>query len=257
MRIFEYEIVLGWLQLIDVQLGVPMVYSFRPLWVTSLILSLLIAFPALAADGDPKRGEKLWRKCSSCHSVGPGARKMVGPHLNDLFGRTVGSNEEYFYSKAMKEAGLGGLAWDEVSIDAFLERPKSFMQNTRMSFAGMRSEQQRADIIAFLKQFSGETDDAVLAEHLQKQDPELPADVLALVGDPDYGEYLSSTCVGCHQLNGQDQGIPSIVGWPKEVFMTVMFSYRSRFRENAVMRQVAGSLNNEEIAALGVYFEKQ
>lgn len=215
-------------------------------------VSLGVTGHAQAADAE--KGERVWKKCRSCHEVGIGAKKKVGPHLNNLMGRVAGSIEGYDYSKAMSDAGTDGLIWTDDTLDEFLTRPKSFIHNTRMSFSGLRDADDRLDLIAFLVEYSddgGEARDV----HLQPADPELPADVLAMVGDRDYGEYLSGTCVGCHQIGGEDVGIPSITGWPAEVFMTVMFSYRSKFRQNPVMQQVAGSLNNEEIAALAAYFK--
>jgi cytochrome c len=224
--------------------------------ILATFLALGVSLPASAEDGDPARGETLWRRCSACHEAGPGARNKVGPHLNDVFGRVAGSVEGFTYSKAMIDAGVDGLVWQDDTLSAFLERPKSFVAKTRMTFPGFKSAQDRADLIAFLRPFSGAQSDATRDAHLKINDPELPAAVLAIPGDRDWGEYLSQTCVTCHQVTGEDKGIPSITGWPKEAFMTAMFSYRDRFRENPVMQQIAGSLNNEEIAALAVYFSE-
>lgn len=217
---------------------------------------LLLAGPAGPVFADsPELGENIWKKCRACHDIGPDAIRKVGPPLNDLLGRTAGTFPEYLYSKAMIDAGEAGLVWNAETLDTFLERPKNVVKKTKMSFAGLRKQADRDNLIAFLAVYS--SDDATVRDkHLRSADPELPAEVLAIEGDPDYGEYLSGTCVGCHQLSGADKGIPSITGWPKKVFMTVMISYRSRFRENQVMQQVAGSLNNEEIAALAAYFQE-
>jgi cytochrome c len=228
-----------------------MSYFARALLV---ILTSSLPVAGAAEDADPQKGEALWRRCSACHEVGPGARNKVGPHLNDLFGRVAGSVADYTYSKAMIDAGADGLAWQDDTLSAFLERPKSFVPKTRMTFPGFRDAQDRADLIAFLRPFSGAQSDAGRDAHLRINDPELPAGVLAIQGDREWGEYLAQTCVTCHQISGADKGIPSITGWPKEAFLTAMFSYRDRFRENPVMQQIAGSLNNEEIAALAAYF---
>ena len=222
--------------------------------ILAAFLALGVSAPVSAEDGDPERGEKLWRRCSACHEAGPGARNKAGPDLNNVFGRTAGTVEGFTYSKAMIDAGADGLVWQEDTLSAFLERPKTFVPKTKMTFPGFRDPQDRADVIAFLKPFSGAADDIARDSHLKINDPELPAAVLAIEGDREWGEYLSQTCVTCHQISGEDKGIPSITGWPKEAFMTAMFSYRDRFRENPVMQQVAGSLNNEEIAALAAYF---
>ena len=76
----------------------------------------------------------------------------------------------------------------------------------------------------------------------------------AIKGDRDLGEYLSAECVTCHQLSGKFEGIPPIVGWPEESFVTIMNEYRGKQRENAVMRNIAAKFSDEEIAALAAYF---
>lgn len=77
----------------------------------------------------------------------------------------------------------------------------------------------------------------------------------AIKGDAAFGEYLSGTCVTCHQASGRSTGgIPPIVAWPEDQFVAVMNSYRSKDRENQVMRTIAAALTDEEIAALAAYF---
>ena len=73
-------------------------------------------------------------------------------------------------------------------------------------------------------------------------------------GDLELGEYLSSQCTTCHQRSGKSNGIPPIVGWDAQSFVAVMQSYKDKERENKVMRNIAGSLSAEEIAALAAYF---
>lgn len=74
-------------------------------------------------------------------------------------------------------------------------------------------------------------------------------------GDKAFGEYLSSLCVTCHQITGRATGgIPPIIAWPDDQFIAVMNAYRSKDRENLVMRNIAGPLTDEEIAALAAYF---
>ena len=73
-------------------------------------------------------------------------------------------------------------------------------------------------------------------------------------GDRDLGEYLSAECVTCHQLSGKFEGIPPIIGWPEDSFVTIMNEYRGKQRENAVMRNIAAKFSDEEISALAAYF---
>lgn len=118
----------------------------------------LVAFAgtASAGEGDPKKGEKVFKKCKACHMVGEKAKKRVGPVLNNLIGRTAGTSEGFKYSKAMKEAGEGGLVWTDENLHKYLEKPKKFVPGNKMAFAGLKKEKDRDDVIAYLKQFSKE-----------------------------------------------------------------------------------------------------
>jgi cytochrome c553 len=74
--------------------------------------------------------------------------------------------------------------------------------------------------------------------------------------DAEFGRWLSSECVTCHLLEGPSQGVPTIVGWPQDVFVQVMEAYRSGERQHDVMNTIAGRYDDEEIAALAAYFEE-
>jgi len=215
------------------------------------VLIILCLSPAAVAAQDLEKGEKVWKKCRSCHEVGLDAKNKTGPHLNNLFGRVAGTTPGAKYSKAMIAAGEEGLIWNEAELDAFLTKPKAYLKKTKMTFSGLKRENDRSNLIAFLKTFS--TDET--ANSGPSKDPQVADDILALVGDKDYGEYLSGTCTSCHQLDGSDAGIPSIVGWVNEDFVTAMHAFKNKSRENPVMQQIAGSLNAEEIAGLAAYFE--
>lgn len=86
------------------------------------------------------------------------------------------------------------------------------------------------------------------------EEPVLSAEVLAIVGDRDYGEYLSSDCKTCHQIDGSYDGIPSITHWYEEDFVIAMHAYKQKLRPHPVMQMMAGRLSDEEIAALAAYF---
>jgi len=73
-------------------------------------------------------------------------------------------------------------------------------------------------------------------------------------GERALGEYLSAECVTCHQISGDYQGIPSIIGWPRESFIEIMNEYGDKTRSNPVMQTIASRLSVEEIAALAGYF---
>ena len=103
---------------------------------------------ALAAEG-----ENVFKKCKACHQVGEDASNRVGPQLNGIVGRAAGTVDGFKYSSALEEAAAGGLVWDPESLAAFLEKPKDFMKGTKMSFAGLRKEDERANVIAYLATF--------------------------------------------------------------------------------------------------------
>jgi len=77
----------------------------------------------------------------------------------------------------------------------------------------------------------------------------------ACAADIAFGEYLAGECVTCHQRSGKTNGIPSIVGWPRESFVAVLNSYRVKERDNVVMQTIAARLKEDEVEALAAYFE--
>lgn len=234
--------------------------------LTAAVVAAALLVPGAAwAEGDASRGEQVFQQCQSCHAVGQGAKNRVGPHLNDLFGRTAGTLEGARFSKGMIRLGADGTVWTAETLDHFLENPRSMVTRTRMSYRGMAAPQDRADVIAYLRQFSASPRDIPEAEPTaDKRNPDVSdrddgfrvaAAILAIQGDPAYGEYLSGECVTCHQATGEDRGIPSITGWPADVFVTVMHAYKDKHRPHPVMQSVASNLADEEIAALAAYFE--
>ena len=205
--------------------------------------------------GDTKNGKALYRQCSGCHEIGAGAKNKVGPQLNGIFGRTAATVEGFRYSNAFQRAGAKGLEWHAEELDVFLEKPKQLVPGTRMSFRGFTKEQDRADVIAYLRLFSDSPADIPEADPTATAtDHDVAPEILALKGDPEYGEYLSSECTTCHRADGADEGIPSIVLWPEENFVVAMHAYKSNRRQHPVMNMVAGRLSDEEIAALAAYF---
>ena len=200
-------------------------------------------------------GERAFRKCKACHQIGKDARNRAGPTLNGVVGRVAASVKDFSYSKAMQAAGKRGLIWNEEELSGYLAKPRAHLKGTKMSFAGLKSDDEIAATIAYLKTFSASPADAAGSDASQAA-PEVALDssVLDIEGDPEYGEYLSSECTTCHQADGGDDGIPSIVRWGEERFVTVMHAYKLGVREHPVMNMVAGRLGNEEIAALAAYF---
>ena len=216
----------------------------------SVAASVFAMRAAAESVGDPDRGRQVYKKCSSCHMVGPEARNRVGPPLNNIMSAKAAGVAGFKYSKALKAAADDGLHWTPETLDAFLEAPKALIPKTKMSFRGLKSEEDRIDLIAYLATFSGGSMAAQVDEGFS-----VSADVLALEGDLEYGEYLSSECTTCHQADGDNDGIPGIVGWETTDFVTAMHAYKEKHRENPVMQMVTGRLANDEIAALAAYFK--
>lgn len=106
------------------------------------------AAPALAQDATA--GAKVFKKCAACH-VADEAKNKVGPHLMGVVGRAVASVEDFKYSKAMTEHAAEVPEWTEEALAAYLADPKGVVKGTKMAFAGLKKEQEVADVIAYLK----------------------------------------------------------------------------------------------------------
>ena len=138
----------------------------RAAWVVGLIM-MGAASPAIAADGDPVKGEAVFKKCMACHKIGEGAKNAVGPALTGVVGRTTGTAEGYSYSKLNLAVGTVGHVWTADTIFAYLEDPNVYLKkvltdagkadlavgSTKMTFK-LKDETERRDVIAYLQKFS-------------------------------------------------------------------------------------------------------
>lgn len=97
------------------------------------------------AGGDPVAGRLVFRKCQACHSMEPG-KIILGPSLAGIIGRKAGSKSSYNYSPAMKQANI---VWDAKTLDAYLRDPQKLVPGNRMPFPGLKTDDDRADVIAF------------------------------------------------------------------------------------------------------------
>ncbi|MES2118915.1 MAG: cytochrome c family protein [Pseudomonadota bacterium] len=119
----------------------------RKFMLLPVLLAGAASGPAMAA-GDVEAGKVAFRKCASCHQVGPAARGGFGPQLNGIVGRPAASTTDYKYSDAMKQSRI---VWDDKTLAAFLHGPSDVVPGTRMRFWGISDEQQIANLLAYLR----------------------------------------------------------------------------------------------------------
>lgn len=108
------------------------------------------------AEADPaliEAGKKVFRQCAACHKVGEGAKHATGPALNGIIDHPAGAIDGFKYSKAMLEAGEGGMVWDDETLHAYLEKPNAVVPKTKMTFAGLKKPEDRDAVIAYLATF--------------------------------------------------------------------------------------------------------
>jgi cytochrome c len=108
---------------------------------------LIAAGPAWA--GDAEKGRQVFVKCERCHSLDPNGSQVDGPHLHGIFGRKAGTVESFTgYSEAMKASGV---VWTEETLDAYIKNPKVFIEGTNMRCRTLSKEEDRPDLIAYLR----------------------------------------------------------------------------------------------------------
>jgi cytochrome c len=118
---------------------------------TAIVASLLLlGATGLANAQNAAAGEKDFVVCRACHQIGPGAKDAVGPVLNGIVGRTAGTYPDYTYSDANKNSGI---VWTPEELDKYLTSPQAVVPHTKMIFPGLKDEQKRKDVIAYLEQF--------------------------------------------------------------------------------------------------------
>jgi cytochrome c len=101
----------------------------------------------LLAMGDLVHGQKVFKKCSACHMIASGGKNMIGPNLWGVIGRTAGSVSDYKYSKAIVAYAK---QWSFEEMNSYLIKPQAYVKGTKMAFAGLRKERDRASVILFM-----------------------------------------------------------------------------------------------------------
>lgn len=120
--------------------------------VSSLLAAAAFAMAgaAGAAECDVAKGEKVFKRCKACHKLEDG-KNGVGPHLFGIVNRDVANVADYKYSSGMTDYGAGDEVWDADRLNAYLTKPKSEVKGTKMAFAGLKKDAQRADLICYLE----------------------------------------------------------------------------------------------------------
>lgn len=104
---------------------------------------------SISSGGDAVKGKRLFNRCRACHNLTATARTRIGPNLDSLFGRQAGSAEGFKYSKALADADF---IWTEKNLNEWLAQPRTFLPGNKMAFAGLRKEQDRKDLMAYLRE---------------------------------------------------------------------------------------------------------
>ncbi len=119
----------------------------RPAVIVAVMAAVaaVAASPARAGEGDPARGQLVYAQCQICHQID---RNGIGPRHMGLFGRKAGTQPGYNYSMPLKNSGI---VWNEKTLDQWLQGPAKMVPGTKMVFAGLSDPQERADVIAYLK----------------------------------------------------------------------------------------------------------
>ena len=95
-----------------------------------------------------ERGAKLYKRCKACHTLEDGGKHKVGPNLWDVYGAKAGSKEGFNYSKVMAASNV---IWDDASLSGYIQKPSEFMKGNRMSFVGLKKQEDREALLIYLK----------------------------------------------------------------------------------------------------------
>jgi cytochrome c len=149
-----------------------------------------VPLAVLLASADPSKGANSVKKCQSCHNFGEGEPSKQGPHLYGVVGRPEGSVEGFSYSDGMLAHNAAGDTWTYENLNTFLTKPSAYVPGTKMNFAGIRTPEERADILAYLQTLSHDpvpfpAPEAAPAEGAEASDAAAPAAEAAGTQQPD------------------------------------------------------------------------
>jgi cytochrome c len=169
--------------------------------VVAACAGALLAGPATAditmalGTADATAGERVFKKCASCHTVENGGENRVGPNLYGIVGQPVATAEDFRYSEAMQD--FGG-EWSPDRLSEYLENPRKAVRGTRMSFAGLKSEEDRADVIAFLNSNSDDPLDFETTQASAEAEQQEEEYQFASLFDAPGVETTFYACTACH-----------------------------------------------------------
>ena len=116
-----------------------------------IVAVVLIAVSSVSGMAqDAQKGKTVFNVCLVCHAIGPGAQNKIGPELNGLDGRNAGTVPNFDYSDANKNSGI---VWNEETFEDYIRNPAAKIPDTKMTFAGVKNEQQVKDLWAYISQF--------------------------------------------------------------------------------------------------------
>jgi cytochrome c len=126
--------------------------------VPVMMAAALALAPLGAMAQDVAAGQRIFNQCRACHTINQGGRNGVGPNLHGVIGRPAASLENFRYSTAMRARAAEGLVWTEENLIAYITDPKAVVPAGSMSFPGLRNEEQRNNLLAYLRQASTAAD---------------------------------------------------------------------------------------------------
>src|SRR5690606_40457268 len=171
-----------------------------------------ISVGTLLASASVDRGAAAVRKCQACHNFAEGEPNKSGPYLYDVVGGTKAHAEGFAYSDILEQQKAEGQVWSYENLDAFLENPKGYAPGTKMAFAGVKSAEERADILAYLSTLSGSpvpfpapdaADAAAGGDEASNEAPAEPESAIApFLADAraDRGANAIRKCQACHNF---------------------------------------------------------